>query len=639
MHNGSVPPGPADVAVPLEVDVSKIRNHVQRPMAAAAAALAAASLLVAAPLAQAAETVESDRIAGDDRYLTAAAIALEAYPDGADDAVVVSGEAFPDALSGSAVAGRLNAPILLTEQDDAPAATLQALDELGVDTVYILGGPSAVSAEAEAELGEGRTTRRIQGKDRYETAAAAAAAVTSAGIGDYEGLKTAFVATGLKFPDALAGGVLAAHGPGDGTVHPILLVHTDVPAATAEAINSLGIEQVVILGGTGAVSAEVQAELEDLTANDAVRWSGTTREATAVEIAQAAIDDFGFAGTDVLLANGYKFPDALAGAPLGALRQAPILLVEQDKLPAPTRTFLEQQSAIIERVVALGGTAVISDATLAAAKDAATSDPSSETGIGAEIFTVTPDSAQNAAPGGTQQYSADVGTRTVDIVLLECDQVTSSGGDDRFQNTNTNRIADGGARGGSAPDTASTPAAIVKVNNGDRRDPRDPRINNDYWRDAKGDSSGQLTFTVEGPGGATGGACIVPVVFVDGNRDAAFNVTPVDPGDANENYGIGGPVVFAPEEHEGGAFEDWEVSSTDKARDAFVACSTALADQLSPRCRTFDYDSNDVFQLEGRPVSMGVFEAALDAEDEVSGTYEPEPAGSSTFDITTNTAA
>jgi putative cell wall-binding protein len=85
---------------------------------------------------------------------------------------------------------------------------------------------------------------RLSGGDRFSTAAAISAATFAPGV------PVAYVATGLNFPDALAG---AAAAGSQGA--PILLVMTDsVPAATVAELQRLQPGRIVILGGPGAVS-------------------------------------------------------------------------------------------------------------------------------------------------------------------------------------------------------------------------------------------------------------------------------------------------------------------------------------------------------------------------------------------------
>jgi putative cell wall-binding protein len=90
------------------------------------------------------------RYDGADRFDTAAVVARAAFPRGSRVALVASGESFADAL---AAAPRFyNAPILLTRRGDLPAPTGQALAQLGVANVILLGGPRAIGDDVHAAL-------------------------------------------------------------------------------------------------------------------------------------------------------------------------------------------------------------------------------------------------------------------------------------------------------------------------------------------------------------------------------------------------------------------------------------------------------------------------------------------------------
>jgi hypothetical protein len=89
------------------------------------------------------------RIAGSDRYETAALASQAAYPSGAPVCYVVSGEKFPDALA----AGSFNdGPVLLTQTNRLPKATADEVRRLRVKRVIVLGGTAAVSQSVVEEL-------------------------------------------------------------------------------------------------------------------------------------------------------------------------------------------------------------------------------------------------------------------------------------------------------------------------------------------------------------------------------------------------------------------------------------------------------------------------------------------------------
>lgn len=120
-----------------------------------------------------AETKEvSERLAGENRYETAAQIALEGW-EKADVAILASGlnENLVDALTAAPLAKSLDAPILLTRGDKVPDATLEALEQLQVQEVYTVTGALKKAdlekffTDKELEI----TVTELGGKDRFET--------------------------------------------------------------------------------------------------------------------------------------------------------------------------------------------------------------------------------------------------------------------------------------------------------------------------------------------------------------------------------------------------------------------------------------------------------------------------------------
>ena len=190
------------------------------------------------------------RVGGDDRYETAVAVAA-GIPKGVATIYVASGADFPDALSAAAVAAARDEPVLLTKPGDLPDVTAAAISELAPTSVVILGGTGAVSTTVENQLralGVG-TVSRIEGSDRYATAAKVAAQLP--------GATSAYVASGAAFPDALAGAALAGH-----VGAPVLLTRpTSLPDATAAALRTQQPTAITVLGGTGVVSSSVASAL------------------------------------------------------------------------------------------------------------------------------------------------------------------------------------------------------------------------------------------------------------------------------------------------------------------------------------------------------------------------------------------
>jgi len=310
------------------------------------------------------------RLFGIDRYATAAEVALETFGE-AEMAVIASGQNFPDALSAAGLCGAYEAPLLLTRTASLPDVTAQALKDLGVTHVIIVGGTGAVSAAVETELGADYEIMRIAGIDRYETSALIAEEVAAASETWFS--YRAFIARGDAFPDALA---VSPYAYSD--ISPILLVRpTLLPDVTRAALEDLKIEQVFVCGGTGAVSngvkAAVDATIRTTTSDPNVtsdRWGGIDRYATAVEVASGAEDE-GFGRFEYVgIATGSNFPDALAGGVGAGANQGVVLLTRTDALPQATADELGARGTQVVHCDIFGGdgavTPAVKDAVFAA---------------------------------------------------------------------------------------------------------------------------------------------------------------------------------------------------------------------------------------------------------------------------------
>jgi putative cell wall-binding protein len=300
-------------------------------------------------------------VEGPTRYDTAIAASQEAFKDrGADVVIIATGENWPDALGGAALAGAWDAPILLTPAASLPDAVASEIERLGAADAIILGGPGAVSPavgnQLLAQLGAGRVFR-LGGATRYDTADLVARAVASKLGSDYDG--TAFVTTGLNFPDALAGSPLAAAGP-----WPILLSPDTGPtAATQQVADDISVSKVIILGGEGVVTPATMDTLEaKYGAGNVERLAGPTRYETAWEVARYGVDEAGLAWDGLAIATGENFPDALSGGALQGQSGSVMALTLTAQLPPVVANGLGEQRDFIEQARFLGGTGAVSQA-------------------------------------------------------------------------------------------------------------------------------------------------------------------------------------------------------------------------------------------------------------------------------------
>ncbi|MGN6689054.1 MAG: cell wall-binding repeat-containing protein [Actinomycetales bacterium] len=267
------------------------------------------------------------RVAGDDRWETAAQIAAATYPNGADTALLANGDrgSFADALSASYLAGALHAPILLTSHDTTPSATLNALRSLGVTRVVVIGGSAAISDAQYARLNADYSAQRLGGIDRYATNEKV---LDRGGVGHpVEGRKTALIASGANFPDALAAGAVAA-----GAQVPLLLTSPGALSSTAaKELKDRGIEQAVIVGGASAVSDAVAAQVKAITGSEPVRLGGVDRGDTSSLVAEWAIAHTSFSASQMAVASGAQAlggADALTGAAHAGSLHIPVLITD-----------------------------------------------------------------------------------------------------------------------------------------------------------------------------------------------------------------------------------------------------------------------------------------------------------------------
>lgn len=313
------------------------------------------------------------RIDGQTPDATAAAELEHQFPSGTcpgsagDRPVVLATDAtYPDALSSAYLARSLGTGTLLTPTSALSAPTLAAIKAEGITKVDVVGGPLAVTTGVVQQLEStvatacgggslGATVHievtRIAGPTQYDTAeriaetppssdvgtasfaGAYAGTDASGGTGRYNvtagtgsaapsggaSLPTAVVAMGTGFQDAESASTLAY-----AERFPVLLTTpSSLPPQTVSALQELGIQQVIVMGGQDAVSNGVVSSLEGLGLSvlriAGQTYSGTSAELASFETASGGGAGLGWSGTgSVTVARGNGFTDGLAGAVVAA---------------------------------------------------------------------------------------------------------------------------------------------------------------------------------------------------------------------------------------------------------------------------------------------------------------------------------
>ncbi len=301
-------------------------------------------LLVALPARAQSPSVR--RLAGSNRFATAAAVSRDAFPGGAETVFVVTGGDFADALTVSAsLAGQ--APVLLVSRTNVPAETVTELRRLHPTNIVIVGGTGAISSGVEVRLAalSGYQTVRVAGRDRNETAAMISRSLHP------DGAKVAYVTTGYRFPDALS-----ATGAAGSEGAPVLLTTpTVLPDSTKAELQRLQPETIVVVGREGDVSTAVMSQLSFLASKDVMRVAGSDDTTTSAKVSHEAFQS----SRRAYVATVASFPDGLTGGAVASGLPAPLLLVQPDRVPDSVACELMRLG--VDDIVVLGGSKAISD--------------------------------------------------------------------------------------------------------------------------------------------------------------------------------------------------------------------------------------------------------------------------------------
>ncbi len=291
----------------------------------------------------------TSRIFGTTLYDTALEISRIGWSAGSAPAVVLAtGQNFPDALAGTVLASKVGGPLLLTPSNQLTPQVLDELVRLHTSKVYLLGGTVALNPAVETALTDkGYITQRLWGNDQYGTAAAIAEEVALKSAPG--SITKAFLVTGTRFEDALS---ISAYAAAQGI--PLLMSEQDkVPAETLKALNTLGIKSVTVIGGVNIIKPSVISQLAQLASPIQVdeRLAGNDQYDTNLAI----LNRFKFDTSNLYVATGENFPDALAGATLAANHNQSILLVPRSTLSTAALSNLNYKRTSGTNFTILGG--------------------------------------------------------------------------------------------------------------------------------------------------------------------------------------------------------------------------------------------------------------------------------------------
>ncbi|MBA4246784.1 MAG: hypothetical protein C0444_00600 [Microbacterium sp.] len=191
---------------------------------------------------------------------------------------------------------------------------------------------------------------RVAGENRFATAVEIGRPVSPDGADRH-----VIIVNGLTFPDALSAGAFAGR-----EASPMLMVtSTSIPSETLAELERLDPYAITIIGGTGVVSAAVEAQLETFLPGpqSVERIAGLDRYATSRAVVQLMHSQLAL--SSIFVATGRDYPDALAAVPAAGAYGAAVLLVNGSaaSLDDATRTLID---SLDRPVTIVGGTGSVS---------------------------------------------------------------------------------------------------------------------------------------------------------------------------------------------------------------------------------------------------------------------------------------
>lgn len=290
----------------------------------------------------------SKRLGGSNRFETALSIAKEYSSSKLDSVILTSATNFPDALSGSVLAYKNNAPILLVGKTDNTATLNYIKNNLkATGKIYVLGGETVVSATVFNSLKSMgySNIERLGGSNRYETNLNIVNKLNVPKGTDI------VIANSMVFADSLSVSSIASSKG-----MPIFLAQGSLDSATLNKIKSITPKNIYIIGGESAINSTIEKQLKGV--GTVIRIGGLNRFETSINIAK----HFNLNTTTVAIANGMTFPDALTGSVLASKTNSPIILVNNKggaQEAIQQKTYLD--STKISKLYILGGTSAVSD--------------------------------------------------------------------------------------------------------------------------------------------------------------------------------------------------------------------------------------------------------------------------------------
>ena len=290
----------------------------------------------------------TNRVAGDTAMETMSKVIDETF-NKARTVVLASKDGYWDALSASALAGALKAPVLLSGRDALPQETIDQLQRLGTKRAYLVGGRSVMSNAVIDQLRSlGISTVTVAGQQAQDTANMVARKLPSSDV--------CFIATSWGYQDALSASSFAYAKKA-----PIFLANDAgmLDRATLACIRSKNFKRVVLIGGESVLTPELVQQLNQSGVKNVQRIAGETAYDTSALFAQWALNH-GMRANNMAIATGYGYEDALVGAALCG-KKGSVMVLADDSNTTAVDLIVDAQKNKISNYYILGGQSVVGE--------------------------------------------------------------------------------------------------------------------------------------------------------------------------------------------------------------------------------------------------------------------------------------
>lgn len=189
------------------------------------------------------------RVSGSDRYATSIDLAKKVVKNSScGKLVLINGRKNADALTVSSLATSESLPVVMTDGNNVSKSVKKFVKDNDINEVIIVGGNSSMNARMMKQLDV--KTRRIAGKDRFETAIKIADEV-------YPYLEKVILANGYNSIDALSAGAITNIAKA-----PIILINKNsIPSSVKSRLKDLDEDGIIVVGGKNTITNSVYNKL------------------------------------------------------------------------------------------------------------------------------------------------------------------------------------------------------------------------------------------------------------------------------------------------------------------------------------------------------------------------------------------